>query len=92
MEVIAPFHIVSKLSKIRYASSTVPKPDTFVRTALKKIGRCSASNPWFMHDLMGSLLRLLPRSSAISRVHGELASTRKRALAKRAAEANKKQQ
>lgn len=89
---ISPFHVVSKLSKISRPSSTVPVPSSFVRTTLSKIGHSHASNTWFFHDVMGSLLQLLPRSSAIGMVHGQLEDTRRRAIAKKKREEEKKQQ
>jgi len=90
VEAVTPFHVTTKLSKIRRKSLTVPDPAAFVRASLAKVGSGGfLNNPWFAHDVMGSVLALLPHSRAVSLVFGELKTTRKRALAKKAADEKK---
>jgi len=92
VEHVNTYFVVSKMSKIRKASATVPTPASYVRAVLSKIGlacgaaysgRPNTSTPFWSHGLLDYGLTFLNSPAlAIRYTHGLHKSIRKRALRK----------
>jgi 17beta-estradiol 17-dehydrogenase / very-long-chain 3-oxoacyl-CoA reductase len=86
VECQVPHYIVSKLSKIRRASLAIPTPSQYVRVSLARLGNGPITSPWIYHQFVNLLLDSVPCWLRNKIIYGELASVRKRALAKAARE------
>ncbi|CAG9461333.1 unnamed protein product [Pedinophyceae sp. YPF-701] len=56
----APLYVVSKMSKIRKPSLTVPTPKAYARAGLACIGRESVTTPYWAHALMWWAVSAIP--------------------------------
>ncbi|KIY54000.1 3-ketoacyl-CoA reductase [Fistulina hepatica ATCC 64428] len=92
VELVNTYFVTSKLSKIRKPSSMVPRPDTYVRWVLAKIGlpcgaafsnRPNTSTPFWSHSLLDYGMTLFGRGSFfVSYTHSLHKDIRRRALKK----------
>jgi len=71
------------MSKIRKSSLLVPSPQTYVKSALAKVGSGYLITPYFWHDLISWFLQWVPQSILISYSNKMHKDIRKRALRKR---------
>ena len=60
----------------------VPPPDTFVRSALARLGIDNRTSGYWFHDLMMLAIDTLPRSMMANIMYGQSQSIKKRALKK----------
>jgi len=89
VQVQNPLFVVSKLSKIKRASLTVPSPATYVKYAARFIGHDVQSSPYPLHALQLYVMDKLPSfivTKIVSNMHHNI---RKRALKKLATEPKK---
>ena len=56
----APLFVVSKMSKIRRASLTVPSPKQYAKAALAAVGYEPRTTPYWSHALMWGAIASLP--------------------------------
>jgi len=92
VEHVNTYFVVSKMSKIRKASATIPTPKTFVQSVLSKVGlscgaaysgRPNTSTPYWSHALLDYGMTLIGMPSLfVSYTHDLHRSIRKRALRK----------
>ncbi|XP_005090375.1 very-long-chain 3-oxoacyl-CoA reductase [Aplysia californica] len=78
---VAPYFVVSKLSKFRRTSLMVPSPNAFVRNALKTVGVQAYTTGYWAHDVQRFVHSFMPASMSMSMMQG----ARKKALKKKAA-------
>jgi len=79
---VMPGPVVSNMSKIRKPSLMVPTPETFVRSALARLGVDERTSGYWFHDLMNLAIDTLPRSVMAKVIYGQSQSIKKRALKK----------
>jgi 17beta-estradiol 17-dehydrogenase / very-long-chain 3-oxoacyl-CoA reductase len=89
-----PFFVVSKMSKKRHASLTVPTPKSFVSSSLSKVGHgdWEPHSPYWSHSLMWFLLSevsSLAHSSLLKAVRSFHRDIQRRAIKKAEREAKK---
>lgn len=86
-----PYFIVSKLSKVRKVSLSVPSPATYAKLVIKAIGSgVTVINPYIPHAILGFVLTSLPESIVCWAILGEHEKLRKRALEKKAGNSESK--
>jgi len=79
-----PLFVVSKMSKIRRSSLTVPSAKAYAKDAVKQIGYDGIISPNMIHGLMLGVMSIVPlflKEMAIDKMHHDI---RKRALRKAA--------
>jgi len=79
---VLPGPVVSNMSKIRKPSLMVPSPNTFVGSALARLGIDDRTSGYWFHDIMMLAIDTFPRSMTASLVYGQSQSIKKRALKK----------
>ncbi|GFS15304.1 very-long-chain 3-oxoacyl-CoA reductase [Elysia marginata] len=79
-QLVSPYFVVSKLSKIRKASVFVPTPNTYVKGALATVGVQSSTNGFWSHTVQDWIRSVIPMSVIVN----GLLDNRRRALKKRA--------
>lgn len=81
-QALAPYYVVSKLSKVRTPSLTIPTPETYCRSALSTLGLETVSTGFWTHDVVFFVMSLLgPLQPRL--VFNFLLGVRKRALKKK---------
>ena len=83
VQVQAPLFVVSKMSKIRRASVTVPTPKAYARAGLKAIGYETRVSPYWSHSIIWAFIASMPVALMDSVRIGMTTKIRKRALAKK---------
>jgi len=83
VQVQAPLFVVSKMSKIRRASVTVPTPKAYARAGLKAIGYETRVSPYWSHTIIWAFIASMPVALMDSVRIGMTTKIRKRALAKK---------
>merc|ERR1712241_790809 len=83
VQVQAPLFVVSKMSKIRRASVTVPTPKSYAKAGLKAIGYETRVSPYWSHTFIWALIAALPVSLMDFIRVSMTTKIRKRALAKK---------
>uniref|UniRef100_A0A7S3E5Q6 Very-long-chain 3-oxoacyl-CoA reductase n=1 Tax=Chloropicon laureae TaxID=464258 RepID=A0A7S3E5Q6_9CHLO len=83
VQVQAPLFVVSKMSKIRRASVTVPTPRAYARAGLATIGYETRVSPYWTHNIIWSIIWAMPEGLMDSIRIGMTTNIRKRALAKK---------
>jgi len=84
VNVQAPYYVVSKLSKFKRASLTVPTPAAYVVLALDCVGYETVSNPHWAHSVMGvGLNQLLPTPISDAMLVSMHKAVRAKALSKK---------
>ena len=76
---------VSKMSKIRRSSLTVPTPRAYARAGLRTVGYEPRVSPFWAHAAMWAIVASLPEWFMDNVRYGQSMSIRKRALKKKAA-------
>lgn len=79
-QLVSPYFVVSKLSKIRRATVFVPTPNTFVKGALATVGVQNTTNGFWSHTVQDWIRSVIPMSV----ITNGLLDSRRRALKKRA--------
>ena len=79
----AALFVVSKMSKIRRASVTVPTPKAYARAGLKAIGYETRVSPYWSHTIIWAFIASMPVALMDSVRIGMTTKIRKRALAKK---------
>jgi len=85
VQALAPFYVVSKLSKIRSASFFIPSADKYARSALSTLGLETISTGYLPHDIMlfgANVLAVLGIQGPY--IYNQLLGVRARALKKKA--------
>eukprot|EP00163_Fabomonas_tropica_P029180 TRINITY_DN6176_c0_g1_i2.p1 TRINITY_DN6176_c0_g1~~TRINITY_DN6176_c0_g1_i2.p1 ORF type:complete len:311 (+),score=106.54 TRINITY_DN6176_c0_g1_i2:440-1372(+) len=82
-QLVTPYFVVSKLSKIRKPSLTTPTPANFARSSVAKIGAGDAVVPFWSHALQHFVMMTLPESISIGFVRNMHLGIRKRAHKKK---------
>ena len=79
---VLPGLVVSNMSKIRKPSLMVPSPNTFVKSALARLGIDDRTCGYWFHDIMMLAIDTFPRSMIANYVYGQSQIVKKRALKK----------
>ena len=87
VQIQAPLFVVSKMSKIRRASITVPTPRAYAKAGLASIGYETRVSPYWSHSLIWAFIASLPESMMDGIRLGMTTKIRKRALAKKSKKA-----
>ncbi|KAJ3375749.1 hypothetical protein GGF31_002953 [Allomyces arbusculus] len=97
VQCLSTYFVVSAMSKIRKSSWTIPTAHEYVRAALHRLGNPGGastpytSSPYSAHAIMNWVIdRVGSPSFWVNKAYATQASIRKRALAKKAREADKK--
>ncbi|KAJ8050707.1 Very-long-chain 3-oxoacyl-CoA reductase [Holothuria leucospilota] len=77
---VLPFFVVSKLSKIRKSSLTVPTATSYVKSALATVGTETRTFGCFMHNLQGAVGTSFPESVVVYFLTSMLLAGRKRLM------------
>lgn len=77
-----PMFVVSKMSKIRRSSLTVPTPDTYAKAAVKQFGYTGTLSPYWVHELMLVTINSIPSALAEMYINSLHHNIRRRALKK----------
>jgi|ERR1719322_273136 len=87
---LTPFFVCTKLSKLRHSSIFIPNPDTYVKSAMKVIGKSTCSYGYLPHAIQGLVIESLPEwlYQYFSTKH--MCGIRKRALKKKSQSENVK--
>ncbi|WZN62541.1 very-long-chain 3-oxoacyl-CoA reductase [Chloropicon roscoffensis] len=83
VQVQAPLFVVSKMSKIRRASITVPTPRAYARAGLASIGHEVRVSPFWTHTIIWAIIASMPVALMDGIRIGMTTKIRKRALAKK---------
>ncbi|QDZ18098.1 short-chain dehydrogenase/reductase [Chloropicon primus] len=83
VQVQAPLFVVSKMSKIRRASVTVPSPKGYAKAGLRAIGYEVRTSPYWSHSIIWALISALPVSFMDKMRIGMTTDIRRRALRKK---------
>jgi len=88
VQCILPGYVVSNMSKLRRANLMAPMPDTFVASALSRLGIDTRTTGYWAHDLLlWSVDTLMPKFLATYLTYNQLNEIRAKAL-KKAAKSN----
>ena len=79
----SPLFVVSKMSKIRRASITVPTPRAYARAGLASIGHEVRVSPFWTHTIIWAIIASMPVALMDGIRIGMTTKIRKRALAKK---------
>eukprot|EP00096_Caligus_rogercresseyi_P008930 TRINITY_DN2927_c0_g1_i1.p1 TRINITY_DN2927_c0_g1~~TRINITY_DN2927_c0_g1_i1.p1 ORF type:complete len:306 (-),score=92.53 TRINITY_DN2927_c0_g1_i1:852-1769(-) len=83
IQCILPGFVASKMSKIRRPSLFAPSPEDFVHSCMRRLGVLSRTNGYWVHDVLTTLLDLLPEFAIQKIFFAVLGGTRQRALKKK---------
>jgi len=83
VQCVMPGYVVSKLSKIRRPSLTVPNPTVFVRSALSRLGIDSRTCGYWAHDAMIFIGETMPKSYLLDTIYNNMKTIRAIAMKKK---------
>jgi len=83
VQCVMPGYVVSKLSKIRKPSLTVPTPTAFVRSALSRLGIESRTCGYWAHDAMIFIGEIMPKTYLLDSVYNNMKTIRAIAMRKK---------
>lgn len=81
-EVLTPFYVTTKLSKIRRESILEPNPTKYARSALETVGSYTMRCGYFPHEIIAFVLKSVPTTVALGYVFKLHSKIRKRYFAK----------
>eukprot|EP01106_Pelomyxa_sp_JSP_P007155 TRINITY_DN217_c0_g1_i1.p1 TRINITY_DN217_c0_g1~~TRINITY_DN217_c0_g1_i1.p1 ORF type:complete len:129 (-),score=22.67 TRINITY_DN217_c0_g1_i1:71-457(-) len=77
---VAPWWVVTSMTKIRRASLTAVSPDHFVREVMKSVGTADHCDPYWFHALIDALVVWVPHSITASKFIQQQSFVRKRLM------------
>ena len=80
VQCVLPGYVVSNMSKLRRPSLIAPTPDTFVASALKRLGVVRRTTGYWSHDLMIGVTSMLPVWLAEWSSYSVLSGIRRKAI------------
>jgi len=84
---ITPNLVVSNMSKVRRSSMFVPSASTVARNSLGRLEADISFTPYYVHRILESVLKVLPRKLVLDKLLGYNLDVEKRGLRKQAANA-----
>merc|ERR1719499_2521498 len=77
-----PMYVISNMSKMKYASLTVPTPENYAKAAVKQFGFGGILSPYWSHAWYAGALRCLPQAILAPLIMSAHKTIRKKALKK----------
>merc|ERR1712038_1308045 len=72
LQVIRPYFVVSKLSKIRKPSALIPLPKTYVSQALSTVGHYPVTFGCFTHEILGTLVTFIADAPFLGKIYDRI--------------------
>jgi len=72
MQIIRPYFVVSKLSKIRKATLLIPTPKAYVAQALRTVGHYHVTFGCLAHELFGSVVSVIASTPILSSYYDKI--------------------
>lgn len=85
VQCLMPFYVTTKMSKLRKSSVMVPTPTAYVESSLANLGISTCSHGYWSHNLLGAIMRMLPKFLVTWYVKNQHLAIRSRALARQRA-------